>query len=538
MPVPAAKLVRLLRPDQPADIRRAAALVLAELDLREAAVATAIREALDDPDPAVRLQAIQAVGRLKVDAALPQLLDRIRGGGPEAEQSAEAAVRLGAKGARALQDLMPKVAPGLRRYIAAALASGGTGADAAALAMLRDKDPNVVDSAVRSLVGKIPTMTPAQHRALTDELLKLAGNKKSPLPPPTEPAVVRLLAVLNDPRAAAALWDRVAPPHRADIRASALQALGKWVTNPGKDQIQRLFAAAGEADFRIAAPALMMLQRLPAGERTLTGWLGLLRAPDVAGRRLALEKIGDRDDDKVVEALLEQTRHPDRQLREGSYARLTATDRGRKALTKALLGAATADQAWPLARALAPYSGQFPPKWRESVFKDAREYLEENDRRADALLFLLREANDDELRERIRETALARRKKKDYAAVILYLRLLTRDPTAGWDTRMELACCGLKVSAKEVPHEARAADPALHQFAQLCQQDPAELFKQLEKIKWFDPEDLYYLGFHFAEQGGYQRQFGADVLKLVLKRSPRSKVSQAAKSKLRSVGLD
>ena len=67
----------------------------------------------------------------------------------------------------------------------------------------------------------------------------------------------------------------------------------------------------------------------------------------------------------------------------------------------------------------------------------------------------------------------------------------------------------------QFPHEARAADPGLHQFAQLCQQDSAELFKQLGKLKWLDQEDLYYLGFHFAEQGGYQRQFGADVLALV-----------------------
>src|SRR5437660_1724512 len=136
MPVPAAKLVRLLQPDQPADVRRATALVLAELDLRETHVAAALRESLDDPEPAVRLQAIHAIGKLKIDAALPQLHDLIRGAGPEAELSAEATVRLGVKGAKALQALMPKVAPGLRRYIAAALAGGGSGTDAAALAML------------------------------------------------------------------------------------------------------------------------------------------------------------------------------------------------------------------------------------------------------------------------------------------------------------------------------------------------------------------------------------------------------------------
>src|SRR5581483_6284333 len=111
MQVPAAKLVRLLRPDQTAGVRRAAAVVLAELGLRDAEVSAAVRESLDDPDPAVRLQAIHAVGRLKIDAALPQLLDRIRGGGEEAEQAAGAAVRLGAKAVRRRQDLMPRVAP-------------------------------------------------------------------------------------------------------------------------------------------------------------------------------------------------------------------------------------------------------------------------------------------------------------------------------------------------------------------------------------------------------------------------------------------
>jgi HEAT repeats len=538
MQISSAKLVQLLQPDQSVDVRGAAALVLAELGIRDSLVANAIQEALDDPETAVRSQAIQAIGKLKVDAALPQLLDRIRGGGAEAEQSAEAAVRLGAKGSRALQALMPKVAPGLRRYIAAALASGGTGADAAALAMLRDKDANVVESAVKSLIGKIPTLTKGQHRALTDELLSLAGNKKAPLPPPTEVAVVRLLSVLDDQRAAGALWDRVSPPNPPEIRAAALQALGKWITSPGKDQLEKLFAAAAETDFRVAAPALTMLQRIPAGAKALGGWLVMLRAPDMAARRLALEKIGDRDQDDVVAALMDQIRHSDRELREGSYARLTATDRGRKALTKALLGADSADQAWPLARALAPHAGKFPSKWRESVFKDACEFLEANDRRADALLFLLREANSEELREREQEKAAAMRKKKSYAKAILYLRLLTRDPTVGWDIRLELAGCGLKTSAKEVPHDARAADPALHQFAQLCQQNPDELFKQLAKMKWLGPDDLYYLGFHFAEQGGYQRQFGAEVLKLVLKRSGRSKIGQAAKSKLRSVGLD
>ena len=42
------------------------------------------------------------------------------------------------------------------------------------------------------------------------------------------------------------LWDRILPPHAAPTRAAALQALGKWVGTPNKEQLRRLFACAGD----------------------------------------------------------------------------------------------------------------------------------------------------------------------------------------------------------------------------------------------------------------------------------------------------
>ena len=94
------------------------------------------------------------------------------------------------------------------------------------------------------------------------------------------------------------------------------------------------------------------------------------------------------------------------------------------------------------------------------------------------------------------------------------------------------------MSSHDLSAEARASDPCLSQFATLCQGYEAELSAELEKIKWLEAEDLYYLGFHFAEQGGQQRQFAGKVLRLLVKRSPRSKLAQAAKSKLRGAGLE
>lgn len=533
------KIVRLLQSEHPPEVRSAAALVLGEVGTRDAELAKALCERLQDDDPTLRLQVIKSVGKLRVEQALPQLMERIKEGGEEAEAAAQAVAHMGAKGTKALQDLMPKVAPGLRRYIAAALAAEGAGgAETAGLAVLLDRDPAVVEAAVRSLLTQVPGLDASHREALAEQLLHQLTDKKHPLAAASESAVVRLLIALGDPKAEAALWDRVLPPHPPEVRAAALAALGRWVSSPHKDQLERLLTCATERDFRVAAPALVLLKALPVSERTLPAWLTLFKAPDVAARRFGVEKLGDRDSEPVAEALLEQLNHADRGLREEALLRLSRLEYGRTALTKALLEAPTTDRAWPLAKVQASFVKDYPADWRDTVFAQVCAHLEAVDRRAEPLLFLLREADAADLRDRLEKRALTLRKKEDYPNALLYLRLLTRDPACGFPVRLEHAACGLKASSHDLAAEAREGDFCLHHFAHLCQNYEKELSEEIEKLDWLSPEDLYYLGFHFAEKEGRQKQFAARVLHLLVKRSPRSKLGQAAKAKLRSAGLD
>src|SRR5262249_15058058 len=159
----------------------------------------------------------------------------------------------------------------------------------------------------------------------------LASDKKHPLPLTAELPVVRVLAALNAPAAADVLWQRVLPPHSPDVRAAALQAVGGWVEKPTKDQWARLFACAAGPDVRVAAPALIVLSRLPAGDKQLDEWVHLLAAPDVAARRLAVEKVGERDTADVAAGLMTQLTHADRGLRDAARARLVRLAAGRKA---------------------------------------------------------------------------------------------------------------------------------------------------------------------------------------------------------------
>jgi hypothetical protein len=100
-----------------------------------------------------------------------------------------------------------------------------------------------------------------------------------------------------------------------------------------------------------------------------------------------------------------------------------------------------------------------------------------------------------------------------------------------------MAACGLKLSEHDLTIDARTADPCLQQFARLVHSHDVEPLDRLKQAKWLAPEDLFYLGFHCAEGNRPEREFGAQVLQLVVERSPRSKLAKDAKSKLRSAGL-
>jgi HEAT repeat protein len=534
------KLVRLLRPEHAPEVRAAAAVVLGEVAPKDAEVTAALCDALADPEPAVRLPVLAAVGRLRLEQALPQLLERVKEGGPESDAAAQAAARLGTKGPRALQELMPRVAPGLRRRIAAALGGAGTAsAETLALDALLDRDPGVVEAAARSLVGEVPTLSAAHRAALGKQLLDLLGrSKKEPLPAASETALVRLLAALHDPKAEDVFWERTQPSYPPELRAAALQALGKQATAPVKDRLKRLLVCAADRDFRVAAPALLLLKAAPVAERALPEWLTLLDAPDVAVRRLGMDKVGDRDSATVAAALLKQIGHADAALRREALACLGRLGEGRKALLGALLESGSADQLWTLARTLEPIVRQQGADMRGPIRERAEKYIEAGDRRADPLLYLLRETDAEGLRDRLHERAVALRKKKDYATALAYLRLLGRDPAVGPAIRLELAACGLKVSAHDLAAEQRHSDPCLQQFAALVHSHAEELTDFLAKATWLDAEDLFHLGFHFAEQNPRQeREFGGRVLELLVKRSPRSKLARDAKSKLKREGL-
>ncbi|HEV3257059.1 MAG TPA: HEAT repeat domain-containing protein, partial [Gemmataceae bacterium] len=370
------KLLQLLTADHDGELRRAAAMVLAEVGTKDAQLAQALCAAVDDPDPPFRARVLRAIGKLRVARALPRLLALVAEGGPDTAAAAAAAACLGNPGTKALRDMMAEASPVLRRRIAAALGAGGTAsAETAAVDALLDEDPGVVDAATRSLIAQVAAVGSEHRRALADHVLALLKAKRR-LRPASEAALLRLLAALGDSRGEAAFWARVDAKNPPELRAAALQALGSLPVPSARDRVQRLLDCAASPEFRVAAPALMILRTVPVGERLWQDWLPLLDAPDPAARRFAIDKLQGRDTQAFASALVRQLKQPDRSLREQALACLSVLEQGRKALVGELLEVESAEEAWVLARAQAPFAPNYAASLRSEIFARACRYLE------------------------------------------------------------------------------------------------------------------------------------------------------------------
>ena len=96
-----------------------------------------------------------------------------------------------------------------------------------------------------------------------------------------------------------------------------------------------------------------------------------------------------------------------------------------------------------------------------------------------------------------------------------------------------LAVCNLKQSPKDLSTDARAEDHALRGMQALLRRPAVKLLARLKKEKALDAADLYFVGFHFADTTGSDREFGEQLLKHVAESWPRSPEGKDAKSKLK-----
>jgi hypothetical protein len=196
-------------------------------------------------------------------------------------------------------------------------------------------------------------------------------------------------------------------------------------------------------------------------------------------------------------------------------------------LARALLETGDADRAWMLRNVLKPSAKKVSAATRKQMLETSTKRLAAGDRNWEPLLAIVRDADAETAAEALRGVAQRlRRTNPDKALTVL--RVLCRSEGCSDEDRYALAAAELSRGMHDTRPAARAGDESLRLLGALLDRG-VDVGAQLRKDKSLELDHLYYVGFHFSEEG---HPLGEELLKLVADKGGRAKIGKMARSKL------
>jgi hypothetical protein len=289
-----------------------------------------------------------------------------------------------------------------------------------------------------------------------------------------------------------------------------------------------LLEAAADDDRALAQVALHTLGSLELGAEHAKRLEKLVSHPELERARFVIEQLGRQRGPDAAKVLVKVLRESDKRRAEIASAALAFNDDAVPLLGKALLETTDVDRAWMIRNVLRPTAKKISPAVRKQLLETAMSRLEDGERGWEALLDVARDGDPDAAALALR--ALVAKLKKggnaDKAAAVL--SILCRSDRATDDDRYLRASLELAKSGKDTRPAARAGDESLRQLGVLVDRG-FDVAKALRGDRSIDLDQLYYVGFHFLEEG---HPVGEELLKDVVKKGGQKKIARMAKNKL------
>jgi HEAT repeat protein len=530
----------------------AAAVVLAELAPREAAVTEALVAALGKSDAARRPFLIEALGRTGTPRAAEALMPLIRAGGPSGDEALRAVAHAGAGALKPLVALLKDASPQMRPKLAEAIARTGEGQGFAALfAELRAGDERAVQAVAEGVRRALPGLSGKGREALLKQILKALETQAFVSHEPACLAALELAGALARAEALGALMPHATRPVSPVARRAALRAVGKLNLTPEKraSLAGRLLPLLQEADYvHCGEPALAALQGAALTPEHRVALQKLVSSPHGPVREFAMKALAHLGSTRGLADLLACLDDSDPGVVADALNALAQIAGAAAPLAERLLKQHDGEGSRRLARALVPHAADVPGRIRGAL---ARAYVDlaigraepgdqrSQDERRGALLSVLRAAGTAEVAElALQEAGRLRAAGEPLRALAL---LKSVSGITGWSDShgLEQALAGLAATPLNLTRAARLNDPHLRLIEEAVgsgRMDPKRLARELLKDKTLSRGAVYYIGHHFAEKVLAEREFGRQIL-TALAANPRTEEGRQAKEKLVLEGL-
>lgn len=531
---PIEQIAALLGAEAP-EKRIAAAIVLGELGAKTPEVVKGLVSLLETESPPLQRPALSAlvkIGSARVAGSIFPLL-----ASKDVDVRALAVDALVACG----DDVVPKVKERMsvaegaeRKALDGVLARFGDRKDAvtALLQGLESTESDAARNVAFEVRPRIKDADAKMRRLWLNEVLRIVEKmRKSPPPSPIPLATaVKILGYLEDPKGTDPLLELARDPRAPfAVRQEALIALRFALADEDRagEIVDTMVKAAESDDRMLAQAALMGLVAVDLPAKHAGRIVRLASHPDPERARIAIEKLSRQPGDAVTKALVDVVATADRRRAEMAMKALEAREGAGVLLAAAMLETEDADRANILRQALKPFARALPPATRKKLVAAALERMSEGEG-WQAHADVAREADGKALAEGLRELASKLARSKKESALKSVLTLLARSEHGTADDRYRLASILLRASHKDTRPAARSSDEALALLEGLSGTS-FDVGAALRKDKSLELDELYYAGFHFAEE---QHPLGQELLSEVVKKAGRTKLGKMAKNKL------
>ena len=527
------KIVGLLKSDA-IEKQIAAAIVLGELKAKGPGVVEGLAAVLESGVSLLQVHALDALARVGAKKALPQIFPLLSTGNEDVRRAATRAVaRVGEEVVPIIKQKMADAGAEERRALDAALAElGGKDAFSALIKGLASSDAEAAKAAALAVRQQIKSADGNKRRSYLAEVERfLEAQKKKGGAAGATAAAVKILGYLEDEKTIPTLLqyandEQEHPSVRQEAIIAFRFALQK--DKPSAKVIDTLVKAAEAADRTLAQTALHTLGSLQVTDDTAKRLEKLALHADFDRARFVLELLGRMGGNEAARVLTKVlTSTTDRRYAETAASGLTGKEDAVPALAKALLETTNPDRAWVLRNVLRPTAKKISPALRKQILEEATNRLGKGERNYEAHLDVARDAEPDGAAEALRGLA-ARLRKKDENKARVVLSILCKSDRATDEDRYTLASLELARSNRDTRPASRAGDESLRILGNLLRQG-FDVAKALKKDRVLELDHLYYVGFHFTEEG---HPLGEELLEEVVKKGGRAKVAKMAKNKL------
>ena len=535
------KIVGMLEDERP-DRQVAAALVLAELGVKDKEAVDALGRCLAWDDPVLQMAALEALGGLHTAGVAALLVPLLDARDPQVQ--ARATALLVAVGKRAVGAMCKALgdAPPARKKALVNLLAPMRDAKVLDHLLARLDDNETGDHTVWTLRQELEGMTAAQLKEVRTRLLALVKKSKGDGEPLGLARKVRLLGYEKSAGLVKTLLPFAGAAFPLPVRMAALAGLRRPLSAAQSTDaaFQAVAAIALEAEeptlARAAVDTLAGLDPGKSGRPLLTK---LADSPLADVQAYALRALGQVEGARVTRRLLDPLAGEDPAARRAAAEALSTMSGAGPALIKELASCGEAGHLLTLCRVLRPHVEGLKPADRKALATCAVGKLEELAADADPLLRLVASGIPEPYAEALFARAKAHTKAGRHGEALDLLERLDRMGRLDADSRFAafLAGLGCMASRKSLARADRRADRVLRHLSALVASGKG-VATRLIKAKPVSDEDLFYLGFNYAEsKDEMEQELGAELLEHLVEKSPRGKLGKSARNKLRLTGL-